>query len=673
MNRYLTKSRFKEGLECVTKLYYTKKKDEYANQSLADPFLESLAEGGYQVGELAKYYFCDDPVSEKITITTLNSEEALLQTQEMLSKEGRVVIAEAAFLYENLFVRVDLLVKEGDAISIYEVKAKSYSDSDGDFMNKKGDKISTKWIPYVYDIAFQKYVISNALVHTTYTIKAFLTLVDKRKKSSISGINQFFTINKIKNRTSVEILPGLKRKDLGEKLLVNVPVDRLCDKIQYEFKVPTDISDSLSFEEFIKLSSDNYKNDSRLYSPLGSKCKKCQYRNPNHDNSLKDGFKECWKLQLGTQADLSKPLVTELWGGKAGSKSTSGELINNGVYFIENVDESDITPKSGSSKLYVGLSPLERRMEQVDRVKKNTLESYFDTDGFKAEMDTWTFPLHLIDFETSAVAIPFFEGMKPYETIAFQFSHHTVDKDWKVKHVDQYISFERGEFPNFEFLRKLKESLSNDDGTIFRYHNHENTVLNKIKEQLLLSNEVDKAELIEFIHSITQKKDSRTRKTIREGSRNMIDLFDLVLNYYYSPLSKGSNSIKDILPAIISESKFLKEKYGKLNVYGKELEIHSLNFDNHVWIPNEKTLNPYKTLPRVFEEYANESIDAIDPIEGLQEVNNGGAALTAYNYLQYSNVSEEQRMHLRDALFRYCELDTLAMVMILEGWNEKMT
>ena len=153
----------------------------------------------------------------------------------------------------------------------------------------------------------------------------------------------------------------------------------------------------------------------------------------------------------------------------------------------------------------------------------------------------------------------------------------------------------------------------------------------------------------------------------------MIDLFDLVLNYYYSPLSKGSNSIKDILPAVISESKFLKEKYGKLNVYGKELEIHSLNFDNHVWIPNEKTLNPYKTLPRVFEEYTNESIDAIDPIEGLQEVNNGGAALTAYNYLQYSNVSEEQRMHLRDALFRYCELDILAMVMILEGWNEKMT
>ena len=54
--RYLTKSRFKMGLECPTKLYYTGKK-EYADKSLDDPFMEALAEGGFQVGELAKYTF----------------------------------------------------------------------------------------------------------------------------------------------------------------------------------------------------------------------------------------------------------------------------------------------------------------------------------------------------------------------------------------------------------------------------------------------------------------------------------------------------------------------------------------------------------------------------------------------------------------------------------------
>ena len=54
--KYLTKSRFKLATECPTKLFYTGKQ-EYANTSLDNPFLEALADGGYQVGELAKHYF----------------------------------------------------------------------------------------------------------------------------------------------------------------------------------------------------------------------------------------------------------------------------------------------------------------------------------------------------------------------------------------------------------------------------------------------------------------------------------------------------------------------------------------------------------------------------------------------------------------------------------------
>ena len=51
--RLLTKSRFKQALECPNKLYYTKKK-EYGNLKQEDPFLEALAQGGFQVEELAR-------------------------------------------------------------------------------------------------------------------------------------------------------------------------------------------------------------------------------------------------------------------------------------------------------------------------------------------------------------------------------------------------------------------------------------------------------------------------------------------------------------------------------------------------------------------------------------------------------------------------------------------
>jgi hypothetical protein len=61
MSRYLTKSRFKLGLECVTKLYYTGKKNEYADQKMDDKFMQALAEGGHQAGALSLFEFCDNP------------------------------------------------------------------------------------------------------------------------------------------------------------------------------------------------------------------------------------------------------------------------------------------------------------------------------------------------------------------------------------------------------------------------------------------------------------------------------------------------------------------------------------------------------------------------------------------------------------------------------------
>ena len=43
--------------------------------------------------------------------------------------------------------------------------------------------------------------------------------------------------------------------------------------------------------------------------------------------------------------------------------------------------------------------------------------------------------------------------------------------------------------------------------------------------------------------------------------------------------------------------------------------------------------------------------------------------MTAYSYLQYVDMSKEERELLVKGLLRYCELDTLAMVMIYEHWR----
>jgi hypothetical protein len=126
--------------------------------------------------------------------------------------------------------------------------------------------------------------------------------------------------------------------------------------------------------------------------------------------------------------------------------------------------------------------------------------------------------------------------------------------------------------------------------------------------------------------------------------------------------------LKQILPAVIKDSVYLREKYGTNGMYGKELTVKSLNFDNHIWIDTAKNSDPYKTLPKIFDDVDRKTLDEL--IKDFDEVGDGGAALTAYNYLQYADVPQDQRARIADALLRYCELDTLAMVMIVEGWRE---
>ncbi len=657
-----TKSAFKIALECITQLYYTGKKQEYADKSLDDDFLLALAKGGYQVGELAKYYFCEDPLKEKITITSINSEEAIEETQRRLNQPGRVVIAEAAFSYKQLLVRVDLVVKENDHLYLYEVKAKSVSE-DEPFINSKGTAILSNWVEYLYDIAFQRYVVRNSVSNQGYKVKANLLLVNKSTTTDIDGLHQFFKVYSENGRIRVETKAGTCRKDLGSTILKAIPVDDVCDKIENEFAVPSDLYAILSFEGFIFQSAEHYLRDDKIATPLGAKCKSCRFiKNKSDSENLLNGFVECWKTATKLPL-IDRALVTELWNGASGPRSYAAELIKANKYFIYQIDENDIAPVSNSKKTYVGLTPHLRRMEQVNRDKARNTQSYFDPSGMKGEMTTWKFPLHAIDFETTSVAIPFFKGMRSYEGIAFQFSHHTVDKEWNVRHQTQFLSFEPGVFPNFDFVRNLKVALSNDDGTIFRYHNHENTYLNFIYAQLdnHPNPPIDKNELQQFIASITH---DHVRGA---GKRDMIDLYDLVLRYYYSPLAKGSNSLKQILPSIIAESDYLKNKYGRTGMYGRGQKVSSLNFDDHVWIRPEFEFNPYKTLPKVFDEYEQDQLDGL--LLDMENVSDGGSAMMAYNYLQFSSIPIDQRVKIKDSLLRYCELDTLAMVMLLEGWK----
>src|SRR5688572_25424515 len=183
--RYLTKSRFKLAMECPTKLFYTGKK-EYANQKLSDPFLAALADGGFQVGRLAQCYF---PGGTEIE--SRDYDESVRQTEELLALDT-VTIYEGAFRYNNFFIRADVVVKSGDDLELIEVKAKSCDFDTEDSCHNKNGTISSSWMPYIQDVAFQKFVVEHA--YPKLKVTAHLMLSDKTALCATDGLNQKFRL-----------------------------------------------------------------------------------------------------------------------------------------------------------------------------------------------------------------------------------------------------------------------------------------------------------------------------------------------------------------------------------------------------------------------------------------------------------------------------------------------
>ena len=148
----------------------------------------------------------------------------------------------------------------------------------------------------------------------------------------------------------------------------------------------------------------------------------------------------------------------------------------------------------------------------------------------------------------------------------------------------------------------------------------------------------------------------------------MVDLWELVKLYYYDPRTGGSTSLKFVLPAILNSSDYLKEKYSR-PIYGADGGIPSINFAPQQWVrfEGEKVIDPYKLLPELFNDQPDNIDDLLSEDDGIAD---GGAAMTAYAKMQFTEMSDYEREQLRKGLYQYCELDTLAMVMIFEAWRE---
>ena len=254
--------------------------------------------------------------------------------------------------------------------------------------------------------------------------------------------------------------------------------------------------------------------------------------------------------------------------------------------------------------------------------------SYFQVTGQKETLtrefaadvrDALEYPFHFIDFETTQSAIPFNRGMRPYEKVLFQWSSHTMQS------------------PGGQL------SLG-DTGTIMTRSSYENTQLAYLHRHLS-DNSIIEPGLSAWLE--------RNAKNDGRGGERIVDLNKVALNYYYHPLMGAKTSFIVTLPAVLSSAASSDRTRELLQAH----DLYQLDQNGNI-------IDPYSLLPSI------QSMDLADEPENSERVAEGTGAMIAYHKMIYGGLSPNEREIYREALLRYCSLDTLAMVLIWEYWAD---
>ena len=251
------------------------------------------------------------------------------------------------------------------------------------------------------------------------------------------------------------------------------------------------------------------------------------------------------------------------------------EHVHNGIVTFPDIIKSGIN-----------LTPMQKI--QVDCTMHGT--THIDKAALREFLNTLSYPIYHLDFETMMPIFPPFDGTRPYQQIPFQYSLHIEHDDGTLEHR--------------EFLgngvddprRSLAEQLCRDIPL-----NVCTLAYNKGFECGRIN------ELAQFYPDLADH--------LRNIADHIVDLIDpFRAGYYYVPAMGGSFSIKSVLPALF---------------------------------PDDPNLN-YHNLSELCQ--------------------NGGDAMTIFPRIK--DMSPDEAAAAREALLRYCELDTFAMVKVLSKLRE---
>ncbi|MGD8428029.1 MAG: DUF2779 domain-containing protein [Balneolaceae bacterium] len=565
------------------------------------------------------------PVDERSVL------EASRKTNELLEK-SEVVIFDAIFEYQQMMARLPVVVKSGNDLTVYHVRTKAF-DSRKHRLSNAGRQIYSKWRRYLLDFAYELYLVKKNCPDVT--LHPFLVMPEKTGKSHTDDLP--FRLQPLENEPNI-----VSVSRTNQELLAKLEVGELIAKVWEDpsfarLHLPRD-----TFQESVYYFRSLYFNRTKANPKVGIKCKNCEFRVEKERvrSGTESGFIECWEGVMKREDILNSHVFDLIGPGSA--KWMQHKIYNQREVLAEEIFAPEII-LSGDGKLTQQM----RQALQVYQARGENVPREIFRPQLFSELKRWEYPLHFLDFEAGNYAVPVRRNRKPYDLVVFQFSCHTLYEDGTWSHHQWIDNFDSG-YVSYELVRQLMSVPDIDDGTIVQYSDFERNALKIIRRELINEERVvsDADSLIEWIETVINRNDSS-----HQHPPYMADLSRQVRNFYYNCEMEDSLSIKDVLKSIMSMSDLLKEKYSE--------PYNSSNFDNiRWWQPNGKggARNPYKILVE----------------SGDSPIHRGTEAMVVYGKVIAQRMKGERLNAYKKALLKYCELDTLAMLMIYQHWQNRM-
>jgi len=244
-------------------------------------------------------------------------------------------------------------------------------------------------------------------------------------------------------------------------------------------------------------------------TPLGSRC------NTPHPCPLKPA---CW-------GDLPPDNVTQLYAG--GRKIW--EFMNEGLFTLASIPDSRLAP---------------RQRIQKEALVKN--EAHIEGLALCKWLEALTYPVHHLDFETFAPAVPAFPGARPYQQIPCQFSLHIQREPGAEPEHIEFLATEPGD-PRPRLVEALLGAIG-DEGSVLAW----NVAFEKL-----------------VIEDLATFDLARAPQLMNLVSR-LVDLMGPFQSFtVYHPDQAGSCSLKAVVPAVTDLD------YGDLGIVNGGMATHS--------------------------------------------------------------------------------------------------